>query len=420
MASLLPPAIKQLLADHGLTQSSVAKSLEVTPSQVCKWLNGSLVPSEDNLAELANLLGEPVLPLLLLQDIDRWHKVAALNKDNLELRRSCQQITKILHAGLISEASAAKEIMLREDTPWTHGGVTLTDFPRIGSGKWIILAGDRRERPVKGKGDILGMSVAATDFMFLHDIGLPSGSKMYSDKTLLLAQNLPELLDSNLIITGSPAVSLYTRAIMGKHGATFMFNIPEAKYAEEQDMYEELPQYPSGKLLQAKLMEWEEGGKIDDLLADFMKSGFVDPVDFNGIRGRAIRNHEDYGIVALSRNPWSPKHVAVICAGVHGGGTAGAVQLLSEPEKNFVHRPWGGVFRVMVSGEIPWENRFEHLSPEWETHEYTDESYCRKMAKTLKGIQNAKNAKYRDVVIGKAMCEKMMEAAKFLRSPGSN
>lgn len=419
MTNVLAVQIKQLLDRPELKQATVAAALNVTASQVSKWRSGKLMPSEEKLAELANFLKVPVLPLLLLREIACLHAVAAANKRNPKLRKACRRITEILQASLDAEVSAGKVQALTEQTSWVHGGVTLADFPKIGSGKWSVITGDRREDPVKGKGDILGLSMAVTDVMFLHAIGLPPESDVRSDKTLLLAQNLSELLDTNLLIIGSPAVSLYTRAIMGMHGATFMFNIPEAKYAAENGLYDELPEYPSETVLQAKLDEWKEGGKMEGLLADFMKLGFVDPVDYHGIRGRAIKNHEDYGIVALSRNPWSPKHVAVICAGVHGGGTAGAVQLLSEPGKNFANRPWGGVLRVMVSGQIPWENRFEHLSPEWETHEYTDDIYCREMAKMLKRIKAAKDATYDDVVTGNAMCAKMMEVAEFLKSPAT-
>lgn len=82
----------------------------------------------------------------------------------------------------------------------------------------------------------------------------------------------------------------------------------------------------------------------------------------------------DYGVVSLCRHPWSDEHVAIMAAGLHGPATAAAVKLLSQ-ENAFVNRPFGGVFHVRVPKEAPWEERYHHLNPQWDTHEYSIAKY---------------------------------------------
>ena len=185
---------------------------------------------------------------------------------------------------------------------------------------------------------------------------------------------LKELLKTNLLVVGSPAVSLATRTILHNVGATFMFNINNEAYDRERHIYERIGEHPSREQLKHLVSDYSVQDDLRDLLATFRKNGFCDPVNYSGIRGRAINQYEDYGIVALAQNPWSKKHIVCICAGVHGGGTAGAIELLASPSK-FKNQPWGGVFKVSLSDQIPWENRFENLSPRFETKEYSPEEY---------------------------------------------
>lgn len=287
---------------------------------------------------------------------------------------------------------------------------------------WTVLVGDRRERPVKGLGDLVGLSIGSTDFMFLPRLSLPSDTTVVrSDKTLLVAgeASLRELMKTNLLIIGSPAVSLAARAVLREVGATFMFNIGNEAFDLESRLYEGVSRPAPRDVLEDFVSRQDVSEQCDDLLATFRKNGFVDPIDFKGIRGRAIGHYEDYGMVALARNPWSDEHIACICAGVHGGGTAGAVQLLASPADSFRDRPWGGVFRVSMSDQVPWERRFENLAPHWETHAYTPDKYFADINELVSRVDRPANGSKSDdeakqLDLSKEMLERVRDLATWL------
>jgi hypothetical protein len=111
------------------------------------------------------------------------------------------------------------------------------------------------------------------------------------------------------------------------------------------------------------------------LIYAFARTGILDPVHYAGPRATATNAHSDYGVVSLCRHPWSENRVAIMVAGLHGPATAAAVKLLSQKDA-FVRRPLGGVFRVNVPVDAPWEERYRHLSIDWDTHEYSIDEYA--------------------------------------------
>ena len=54
MKVLIADRIKELLSMYHLTQYSLAKSIEISPSAVCNWLNGKKEPSIESLWKLAD------------------------------------------------------------------------------------------------------------------------------------------------------------------------------------------------------------------------------------------------------------------------------------------------------------------------------------------------------------------------------
>lgn len=52
----------------------------------------------------------------------------------------------------------------------------------------------------------------------------------------------------------------------------------------------------------------------------------------------------------------------------------------------FEKHPWGGVIKVQVSDQARWEERFNHLNPKWETHDYDTESYLRQLSDLRQSI----------------------------------
>jgi hypothetical protein len=49
--------------------------------------------------------------------------------------------------------------------------------------------------------------------------------------------------------------------------------------------------------------------------------------------------------------------------------------MLSDPSR-FESKPYGGVFRLRVPSEAPWAERYTHLKPIWNTHDYTPAGYA--------------------------------------------
>lgn len=373
------------------TQKWLAGQLGITEADLSKRLNTQKIMEEEVVVRLACILDIPLNRLLLLSliagcdartnEIRKKSKAGLLpKKSDAEKLRTNFEKARIAYHELLQITGTVEPKVVETVREY----ISLEDFPNMVPGTWTVLVGDRREEPPQGLGDLIGMSVSASDFMFLHRLSLPPKTTvMRSDKTILIASNrLKELLKTNLLVIGSPAVSLAARRILCDSGATFMFNINNEEYDKEHHIYDSIGEHPSREQLNRLISEHSFKSKRDDLLATFRKNGFMDPVNYSGIRGRAIAQHEDYGMVALARNPWSEDHIVCICAGVHGGGTAGAIELLTSPSK-FENHPWGGVFKVSLSDQIPWENRFENLAPRLETKEYSPEKYLEYLDKLI-------------------------------------
>jgi transcriptional regulator with XRE-family HTH domain len=378
----LAEMVKSRLKDKDMNQKALAHKVGVDEAQVSNLLKEHKVPSDPLLVRMATELELPLDKVLLHAAVLRLRLRLRANDETLDgddrshIDKAAKTYESILAQVCVDDPPK------RSPRPY----VTLEDFPRIADGPWCVIIGDRRERPPKSIGDLIALSVGSPDFLFLPALDLPKDTVVRSDKTLRIAsdEELKDLLGRNLLIIGSPAVSHATRAVLRRSGATFLFNIGDEWFEREERLYDAMP--PGAKWVQEELTAFlgnpANQDEIDHILWTYRKPGFVDPIDFTEIRGRAMPRDIDYGLIALAPNPWSERHVACICAGVHGGGTAGALQMLASP-KNFEKHPWGGCFRVTTSDMLSWAKRFSFLSPRWETHEYTPERYLEQLAKLL-------------------------------------
>lgn len=50
--------IAEVIKQSGLTQTAIAKALNIKPTQICSYLKGRKMPALDTLANLCKLLGE--------------------------------------------------------------------------------------------------------------------------------------------------------------------------------------------------------------------------------------------------------------------------------------------------------------------------------------------------------------------------
>lgn len=272
---------------------------------------------------------------------------------------------------------------------------TLVDWPRAFASDVVVFVGDRRETPPKSPADLLAVSGSMGDLFNFCRLALPPDTEIRSDKTSVTAHAsaVSSLLrDKHLLVIGSPAANLMARTI--NSGACFSFYAEKDALADEAAFRKVLEpiRYLPGELEQfaysrrdsnlersdtdreqtPEQKEWARRRR--NLIYAFARSGILDPVHYVGKRAKATNAHTDYGLVSLCRHPWSDDHVAIMVAGLHGPGTAAAVKLLSE-EGTFARRPLGGVFRVNVPVDAAWEERYRHLSIEWDTHEYSIQDY---------------------------------------------
>jgi hypothetical protein len=198
---------------------------------------------------------------------------------------------------------------------------------------------------------------------------------------------------------------LASRFLLGNTLPTFTFNIERGIYNVPEVMEARVPEsdrYDPDGLLRFYSKNQSD---IHRAVKDFRKGGFIDPVDYRGPRGDHFPKNVDYGIVALAENPWAPAgagHVACVCAGVSGPGTAGAVEMLAIRDsireeslrreiQGFVAHPWGGVLKVSVPQAVSWERRFWCLHPKWDTIDYDPARYLADLSRLVDAKQNTDN-----------------------------
>jgi transcriptional regulator with XRE-family HTH domain len=399
--------VRSALSNAGKNQEKLALDLQITTSELSDFLNGKRPASEEVLVRIANSLSLDAVQLLLAESAIRCGLAA--DKSGGERREWLRAGQSKLEQLLAQVCEANREVSVGE-----RDFVSLETFPNLVPGKWSIITGDRRETSPKGFGDILALSASSSDLMYLLALGLPPETVVYSDKILRIAkgENIRRLLACNLLVIGSPAVSIATRDILRLQGATFLFNISERHYEQEHAICERVPedQRLSADFLRDYLRRTDVEDEIDDLLATFRKPGFVDPVVYKDIRGRAVPREEDYGMIALSQNPWSSDHIVCICAGVHGPGTAGAMKMLAD-RKKFSGFPWGGILTVSVPDQAPWEERFRFLNPAWETHPYTPDSYCDNLTTMIESMAT-KKGNHGPMEVGTDVLSKVLKFAE--------
>ncbi|MCB7319907.1 helix-turn-helix transcriptional regulator [Lacrimispora sp. 210928-DFI.3.58] len=61
--------IRSLLVENGLSVAEIQNKMELdSPQAVYKWLNGTNLPTVDNLHKLSHILGVPIEEILIAED----------------------------------------------------------------------------------------------------------------------------------------------------------------------------------------------------------------------------------------------------------------------------------------------------------------------------------------------------------------
>jgi hypothetical protein len=379
--------VEKWSAENNKTHAAFAAECGVYPADLGHFLGGDRSLPPYAIANIAVQLQIDPIRLLMRFEMQDWAEKSrqgddlktAKNPVEAELfenRKRGWEIAKeameSLVARLPSETSARTEF---------GGPRTLAGWPEAFL-PLIVFVGDRREQEPRSPADLLAASASTGDLYYLPRLRLPPDTEIRSDKTVVITtpEKFKEIIkDKNLLVIGSPAANLMARAVNG--GACFSFHVdPDAliQSREFQKMLEPIKYFPeelekfTDQKCETELQkEWTR--KRHHMAYQFARSGILDPVDFQSLRG-TVTTTKDYGVVTLCRHPWSNDHVAVMAAGLHGPATAGAVKLLST-ENAFAEHSLGGVFHVSVPNEAPWEDRYHHMKPEWDSHPYTLEKY---------------------------------------------
>ena len=354
----LSAIVKLALGPH--RQKELAHRLEVDPSDVSHALRGRRALPLKALDGLANYLGLDLSELVLLRTLGELRiqgsTRAAAEFEELVRRRRAKSVEK----GVLSPA-----------TFLCNWRTSL----KIGT----VIAADRREHRPVSHADCLAQSGSVADLFYLPTLFLPESVRIRSDKVVKVAtpEKLATLLDHDVIITSSPSANYGTR--MAISTTMFPFSIDQETFEAEQEVSQQLaPIAYQMDELAAYMSDERNARRLNNLLNAFAKPGFVDPINFIQARGSAARGSMDFGIVTFAKNPWAKpedKRLAIVLAGVRGPATAAAIKLLSSKERPFDKHPFGGVFRVSISNVAPWEDRYDLLNPEWDTHDYTIEEY---------------------------------------------
>jgi hypothetical protein len=376
--------VEKWIRDNRQKQSNLAEQCGVTAADLAHFLSGKRPFPAYVLANLAIELKIDANRLLVRWELSQWAR-----KRQEDSGGKTPGLLTNKELGWDRAMTAFKSLLKRLPSstsvqPPSSGPRTLTDWPNAFF-PLVVFVGDRREMPPQTPADLLAASASMGDLYYFPKLQLPPETEIRSDKTGVIAgsEGLRTLVqDKNLLIIGSPAANLMARTV--NSGACFSFHVTldaSAQAEEFQKVLEPIRYLPgeleryAGGTNPVTPMETKWSRLRRYMIYGFARSGILDPVDYSGLRAVSTNKHSDYGVVTLCRHPWSEKHVAIMAAGLHGPGTAAAVKLLSQ-ENAFLNRPLGGVFRVHVPTDAPWEERYKHLNPEWDSHPYSLESYA--------------------------------------------
>lgn len=292
---------------------------------------------------------------------------------------------------------------------------TLCNFPE-GFDPLVVVTGDRREIPPKSNGDLLAYSVSCTDFWYLNGNKL-GDALVLSDKQFVVDDDdtlRRRFGEKNMLVIGSPAVNLLSRRINDR--SLFRFSITQEtkeELFEQDELIKEIAHSDEDLYIYYQCLEGVLD--IDSILLRFKGDPDIDglrnratsivnrfkktkicsnlaihrrpirylmhKLDIPGIydslsktiRGTAMPQNRDYGLISLLPNPFSReqnKFYIIYVAGVHGPGTALGLKLLSQ-KIAFEDHPYGGVFEVNLRQFASYFEKLSASKARWETGSYS-------------------------------------------------
>jgi len=391
---------------RSVKQGEIAAGTSRTPQQISQYETGRAVPTLPALLAIREYFSERGRRVPDEQrDVVRWLVAwLAANVDRVK------EAPPSVRDALVFLREQANPPSIRSNGPIS----TLADFP--GNEPLTIIVGDRRETRAKSAADCLIYSGSMTDVMYLPLLGRRlENAVIRSDKLLARMpldslKKMPELAASNLLVIGSPAANWGSRTL--NREALFSFVIDDAilqrteAMVHDERMQDEAFASVFWKLAQTMRRKRRGGSDIDieavrrvgidadeenflvaaaklvrdtlqgstarAMMNKFRTLGVVDPADEEH-HATTTHSANDFAVVTLARNPFAQdsKYRAVICAGIHGPGTASALrELITNPKGLFERRPLGAVLEIKLRLDLDWPNRFERTTVTPQTAEY--------------------------------------------------
>ena len=395
-----------LTADgHRLTQDDLGRMVSISAQRISQFELGLVLSSLKSLGPLHAALTRATPVSSPMTDLSGW--LLAWLEDKV-LDGSDELVPDDMAAALeqlrVGGARLPSAGRVSADTPLDN----LADFP--GADPFTIILGDRRELSARSAGDCLIYSGSVTDSMYLALFGGNlTRAEITTDKLLARLpfarlRERAELSERNLLIIGSPAVNWATRLL--NKGAVFPFRIDEDVFQRSEHLLTDdrmqnrdfastfwklaqsvRPGHGSAPL-DSSLLDDDERPYAEDaeellrpvlagstakaLMNRFRALGILDPADQEN-HGTNVHSDNDFAVITLARNPFArtDRYRAVICAGVHGSGTAAAVRTLAtDAERFFRSRPFGGVLEVRTNTDLEWPERIPASTVRMQTQPY--------------------------------------------------
>ncbi len=350
----------------------LAQIINKSPSYVTQIKSGNAIPTEETLAKIA-------------------HEIAPGRLGELLVALCAERICSIKDKSVGSLGNKTVDDLFDKAVKQTsrpsakHNDRTFKDFPEAFE-PLLIVTGDKRED--RGThisvADIGAFSASPADTRWILNLGLSEKVIKHVDKNFMLLPNerlIERFAETNILVIGSPAANHLARKVNKK--AIFRFN-----YSNHAGDIIEKAIDDARKRSPTDLAALQESIKpeLSKRLRPLFTGGIFDPTypdDFVTAEYAQIANETqyDFGMLTFAANPYyemkcaaekrpnDHRYVAIMAAGIHHPATAHAVRQLGidkRKENVFDDHPYGGVLRVTLKQEIPFSERVEQATCQWE------------------------------------------------------
>jgi transcriptional regulator with XRE-family HTH domain len=429
------------------TQAELAEKTNRAAQQISQYERGAKLPTIEALVQINHALRGPEVTKSKATELAQWilawvrDTVSQTGKDPEPLLASALQLLAV-----------QADPTARSGKPWSD----LADFP--GDDPLTIIVSDRREWSAKSAADCFIYSGSMVDTMYLPQLlkRYPGDAVIKSDKLLArmpdeYLRELPELAGSNLLVVGSPASNWGARML--NDGAIFPFKIDQKVVKRTKNLLDDARMqddaFASVFWKLARIARRATGDSDDGLDEDtvrrsgldseeerhlpaaaelartmldqttaraimnqFRSFGILDPAD-QALHGTFMHSANDFAVVSLAANPYCPsgRYRAIICGGIHGPGTAGAMRALADPRKHFKEHPLGAVLEIRIRRDLDWPTRFERTAISLQTEPYDPHAILERFQSTLARPVDERSAFFQDWDD-----EQLANTTEFLRS----